>query len=55
MFHPRAVTAANNLVKLWGLKYEKMQEGQFFESSEDLMVSFSWLLLCLVEKVERGG
>ncbi|KAJ9094242.1 hypothetical protein QFC21_006068 [Naganishia friedmannii] len=31
------ITAANNLVKLWHLKVEKMADGQFFESSEDLM------------------
>lgn len=43
MFHPRAIEAANDLVKLWSLKSPKLGQGQFFEASDDLMVC----LLCL--------
>lgn len=38
MFHPRAIAAANNLVKLWSLKASRLGEGQFFNSGDDLMV-----------------
>ncbi|KAJ9110668.1 hypothetical protein QFC19_001497 [Naganishia cerealis] len=44
MFHPRAVTAANNLIKLWHIKADKLEEGQFFESSDDLMDAISKLI-----------
>lgn len=39
MFHPRAIEAANDLVKLWKLKSLKLGQGQFFEAADDLMVS----------------
>ena len=38
MFHPRAIEAANNLIKLWHMKAAQLQEDEFFESSDDLMV-----------------
>jgi hypothetical protein len=43
MFHPRAIEAANDLVKLWELKASKLEPGQIFEGSEDLMVSLTSL------------
>jgi hypothetical protein len=38
MFHPRAITAANNLIKLWSMKAAELKGEEFFESSDDLMV-----------------
>lgn len=38
MFHPRAIEAANNLIKLWQMKAVELQAHEFFESSDDLMV-----------------
>lgn len=43
MFHPRAIEAANDLVKLWELKASKLGPRQIFEGSEDLMVSLTSL------------
>jgi hypothetical protein len=43
MFHPRAIEAANDLIKLWSLKAPKLGQGQFFEASDDLMVSLPYI------------